>query len=575
MFSAVTRSFKNKPTYSEIQSDVLAGLTVGVIALPLSMALAIASGVSPEHGLYTAIVAGLIIAVSGGSKVNISGPTAAFVVVLLPIVQQYGIGGLLLSGFMAGFILIAMGVAKLGKLIEVVPYPVTVGFTAGIGVVIATLQIKDFLGLDVATMEGPYVTKLLAIVRALPSIRIEELFIGALTLGILVLWPRFRSRIPGHLVALFVGSTVAWLASLSLDNFSVATIGTRFEFDINGLTGHGIPPVMPDFDWPWNLPAANGEAIGISWSLINQLLPSAIAIAILGSLESLLCAVIADGMSGKKHNPNDELIGQGLGNVIAPLFGGIPATAAIARTAASIKAGSQTPLASVVHGVFILASIFLLAPLLSYIPMSSMAALLLMVAWNMSEAKHFVRTVKVAPLDDVVVLIICFLLTVFFDMTIAVGVGMSLAGILFIRRSISLSTTTKIEYPHEDYGDLSSQIAIYDINGSLFFGSAQKALQNITNITPDVRVIILDMAEVNMIDMSAIVAMETIIRNLDLANVGLIINNLEPRMILKLRRAGVRKSIGKLEFSRFMAEGLVKAEKMLKSKLSQSPSSGA
>ncbi len=563
MFSAVTKSIRNRPSYSDIQADILAGLTVGVIALPLSMALAIASGVSPERGLYTAIVAGIIIAISGGSKVNISGPTAAFVVVLLPIVQQFGLGGLLLSGFMAGFILLAMGVAKLGKLIEVVPYPVTIGFTSGIGVVIATFQIKDFLGLSVEAMEGHYVHKLFAIIKAFPSIQLHEVFIGGLTLAVLVLWPKFRSRIPGHLVALLLGSVVAWLAHQMSSDFSVATIGSRFQFDINGITGNGIPPILPNFDWPWNLPDQSGKAIGISWQLINQLLPSAIAIAILGSLESLLCAVIADGMSGKKHNPNDELIGQGIGNVVAPLFGGIPATAAIARTAASIKAGSRSPLASVVHGFFILAAIFVLAPLLSYIPMASMAALLLMVSWNMSEARHFIRTLKVAPLDDVVVLVLCFLLTVFFDMTIAVGVGMSLAAILFIRKSISLSTTTKVEHSHEDYGELSSKIAIYDINGSLFFGSAQKALQSITNITPEVRIIILDMTEVNMIDMSAIVAMETIINNLGDANVGLIINNLEPRMILKLRRAGLRKMTGKLEFSRSISESLIKAETML------------
>jgi sulfate permease, SulP family len=568
MFSAVTKSIQNRPSYADIQADILAGLTVGVIALPLSMALAIASGVSPERGLYTAIVAGIIIAISGGSKVNISGPTAAFVVVLLPIVQQFGVGGLLLSGFMAGFILLAMGVSKLGKLIEVVPYPVTIGFTSGIGVVIATFQIKDFFGLTVEAMEGHYVHKLYAIIKAFPTIHLNEFIIGALTLAVLVVWPKFRSKVPGHLVALLLGSVVAWLAHQISSDFSVETIGSRFQFDINGITGNGIPPVMPIFNWPWNLPAANGEPIGLSWDLINDLLPSAIAIAILGSLESLLCAVIADGMSGKKHNPNDELIGQGIGNVIAPLFGGIPATAAIARTAASIKAGSRSPLASVVHGVFILAAIFVLAPLLSFIPMASMAALLLMVAWNMSEVRHFIRTLKVAPRDDVVVLILCFLLTVFFDMTVAVGVGMSLAAILFIRKSISLSTTTKIEHAHEDYGELSNKIAIYDINGSLFFGSAQKALQSITNITPEVRVIILDMTEVNMIDMSAIVAMETIIKNLGVANVGLIINNLQPRMILKLRRAGLRKRTGKLEFSRSMSDSLIKAEIMLQNIIS-------
>lgn len=563
MFSAITKSIKSRPGAAEIQADIWAGLTVGVIALPLSMALAIASGVAPVHGLYTAMIAGIVIALSGGSKVNISGPTAAFVVVLLPIVHQFGLGGLLLSGFMAGMILIAMGITRLGKLIEVVPYPVIIGFTAGIGVVIATFQIKDFLGLTVVSMDGHYIDRLISTLQAMPSMNLQELLIGALTLGILVLWSRLHSRIPGHLIALSLGTIVAWIASLLSADFSVATIGSRFQYEIADTIGRGIPPIAPGFDWPWNLPGANGEPLAMSWSLVHSLLPAAITIAVLGSLESLLCAVVADGMSGKKHNPNDELIGQGIGNMIVPLFGGIPATAAIARTAASIKAGARSPLASVVHGIFILVAILLIAPVLSYIPMASMAALLLMVAWNMSEAKHFVRTIKVAPVNDVVVLLLCFSLTVLFDMTIAVGVGMGLAAILFIQKSISLTTTTKMEQLHDEYGEVPEAIAIYHINGPLFFGSAQHALKTLTNIAPDVRVVVLDMSAVNMIDMSAIVAMETIIANLKKNNVGLVINNLQSRMILKLRRSGLRKESGRIEFSRSIIEGLRKAKHML------------
>ncbi|MGB5445477.1 MAG: C4-dicarboxylic acid transporter DauA [Psychromonas sp.] len=563
MFSALTKSLAGKPTFVDIQANILAGLTVGVIALPLSMALAIASGVPPQHGLYTAIVSGIVIAIAGGSKVNISGPTAAFVVVLLPIVHQFGIGGLLVSGFMAGIVLILMGVGKLGKLIEIVPYPVVIGFTAGIGVVIGTLQIKDFLGLNIEALEGGYLDKLLLIVSSLPTINWQELLIGALTIITLLLWPRLRSKIPGHLIALLIGSTCAWLLSLLSQDFSVATIGSRFHYEINGLIGDGIPAILPAFEWPWNLPDADGNPIGLSFSLIRMLLPSAITIAILGSLESLLCAVVADGMTGKKHNPNDELIGQGIGNMIAPLFGGIPATAAIARTAANIKAGGSLPIASVVHGLFILISILALTPLLAYIPMASMAALLLVVAWNMSEAKHFIRTIKIAPIDDVIVLVLCFLLTVFFDMTVAVAVGMGLAAMLFIRRSITLTSTTRMEKNHQLYGEHSDQIAIYDINGSLFFGSAQKALQSITIVTPDLRIVILDMSEVNMLDMSAIIAMESIKESLAKQQVGLIINNLQPRMVLKLRRAGVRFKPGKIQFSRSLGDAIAIADKML------------
>jgi SulP family sulfate permease len=562
MLSALRRSIHSRPSYQEIQANVLAGLTVGFIALPLSMALAIASGVAPQFGLYTAIVGGIVIALTGGSKVNISGPTAAFVVVLLPIVQQFGIGGLLMSGLMAGIVLVLMGVGKLGRLIEVVPYPVTVGFTAGIGVVIATFQIRDFFGLNINNMDGHYLEKLSLIIQALPSIDWQETLIGVLTLAVLLLWPKLRSKVPGHLVALLAGSVSAWILSHLFSDFSVATIGSRFTFEVDGMTGNGIPPVLPVFEWPWNLPGPSGNPVGLSFELVRELLPAAITIAILGSLESLLCAVVADGMSGKKHNPNDELIGQGLGNIVAPLFGGIPATAAIARTAANVKSGGSLPLASVIHALFILVSIFLLAPVLSYIPMASMAALLLMVAWNMSEAKHFVRSIRIAPRDDVIVLLLCFFLTVLFDMTVAVAVGMGLAAMLFIRRSISLTRTSTLEYDHEEY-QLPESVIVYDINGPLFFGSAQKALKTVSSVRPEVRVVILDMTEVTMLDMSAIIAMESISNNLKKRNIGMVINNLQPGMILKLRRAGIRKQVGKVAFSRTLDEGFVAAQKML------------
>jgi SulP family sulfate permease len=565
MFSALKKSIRNQRSPESIRTNILAGLTVGIIALPLSMALAIAVGLAPQHGLYTAIVAGIVTALSGGSKVSISGPTAAFVVVLLPIVQQYGLGGLLLSGMMAGVILVLMGLARFGRLIEIVPYPVVIGFTAGIGVVIATLQIKDFFGLSIETLDGSYLENLGQIVTALPTLHWQETLIGGLTLAILIIWPRLHSRIPGHLVALLLSSFTAWILSHYVNDFSVATIGSRFDYEINGIVGSGIPPLLPSFAWPWQLPDAAGNPIGFNFDLLNTLLASAITIAVLGALESLLCAVVADGMSGKKHNPNDELIGQGLGNITAPLFGGIPATAAIARTAANIRAGGSSPLASVVHALFILLAILSLAPLLAYIPMAAMAALLLMVAWNMSEARHFVRTVKIAPRDDIITLMSCFLLTVFFDMTIAVGVGMGLAAMLFIRRSINLTESVFIKSDNETDIELPKGIALYDINGPLFFGSAQKAMKNIAQVTPDVRVVILDMSEVTMIDMSALIAMESIQSTLAANRVGLVINNLQPRMLLKLRRAGIRTRPGKILFSRTINEALEKAQRLIQS----------
>lgn len=563
MFAAFTQTVKAKPSFAAVQADVLSGLIVGIVALPLSMAFAIASGVAPQHGLYTAIVAGIVISLSGGSVINVSGPTAAFTVVLLPIVQKFGVGGLLVSGAMAGIIMIIMGAAKLGSLIEVVPYPVTVGFTSGIAVIIATFQIKDFFGLNVEPVSGHYLEQVGAIMRAVPTATFADFLIGILTLAVLLVWPRLRSKVPGHLVAVLVGSIAAWAGSKTSPDFVAATIGSRFHYEMNGVSGGGIPPYLPSLNWPWNLPGADGAPVGLSWKLLHDLFPSAIAIAVLGAITSLLCSVIADGLSGCKHDSNDELIGQGIGNIVAPFFGGIPATAAIARTATNIKAGGRTPLAAIVHSLFVLLAILLITPLLSYIPMASMAALLFIVAWNMSEVKHFIRTVRIAPRSDVAVLLICFSLTVLFDMAIAVGVGMSLAAILFIQSTINLTTTKKMEHEHHGLGVLPAEISIYDINGPLFFGSAQKSMKNITAISPDVRVVVLEMSKVNMIDMSAIVAMESIIRNLEKSGVKLVINNLQPQMILKLRRAGLRKQVGKVDFSRTLAEGVEKAKRML------------
>lgn len=553
MFSAIRESFHTVRSLESLRTNVLAGLTVGVIALPLSMALAIASGVPPQHGLYTAIVAGIVIALTGGSRVNVSGPTAAFVVILVPVTQQYGLGGLVVSGLLAGIILVGMGMARLGTLIQVVPYPIVIGFTAGIGVVIATLQIADLFGLSVGPMEGHYLENLLTLLKSLPTARGEEMFIGILTLVTLVGWTRLRTRIPAHLVALLVGAVVAWLAGILSADFQVATIGSRFHYDLDGITGSGIPPLLPQFVWPWELPDRNGNPIGISFELVKTLMGSAFAIAMLGALESLLCATVADGMMGTRHNPNDELIGQGIGNIITPFFGGIPATAAIARTATNVRAGGTTPLASVIHALFILFTILALAPLLAWIPMASMAALLLLVAWNMSEARHFTRIVRVAPRDDVVTLLICFGLTVLFNMEIAVAVGMGLAAVLFIRRSIELTGARLVERHEHAHGQhLPESVVLYDIDGPLFFGAAQKALSDLVNLRPEIKVVILDMSDVTMLDMTALVAMESIVENLKKQGVRLVINNLQPRMIQKLHRVGLRRQAGVIEFARDM-----------------------
>ena len=325
LFSALRQSFAAGYTINALRGDISAGLTVGIIAIPLAMALAIAVGVPPQHGLYTVLIGGSLIALTGGSRFNVSGPTAAFVVILLPITQQFGVGGLLLCTAMAGVILISMAVLRAGALLQFIPYPVTLGFTAGIGVVIATLQIKDAFGLQNIEPAANYIEQVSALAHALPTIHLGDTLVAAITLAVLIIWPRIVPKIPGHLVALTVGTFVG----LALNNsaIDVATLGQRFSYMVDGVSHPGIPPFLPSFMWPWEFTGPDGKPLVLSFELFRQLLAPAFAIAMLGAIESLLCAVVADGMAGTKHDPNGELLGQGLGNILAPMFGGIPATA--------------------------------------------------------------------------------------------------------------------------------------------------------------------------------------------------------------------------------------------------------
>lgn len=516
-----------------MKHDILSGLTVGIIALPLSMALAIATGVPPQLGLYTAIIAGIIAAIFGSSKINISGPTAAFVVILIPIVQQYGVTGLLLCGLLSGIILVFTGLLKLGTLIEVIPYPVTVGFTSGIAVVIATFQIKDFFGLTIENFDGHYLNKIYLIFNSMSTFKTPELLVGLFTLFLLILWQKTKSRIPSALVALsFITVIVAFL-NIYFPYLNISTIASTFHYDINGIQGNGIPPVPLQFSLPWSY--LNPEEINLD--LIYKLLPHSIAIAILGALESLLCAVISDGMTGNKTDPNKELIGQGITNMIVPFFGGIPATAAIARTVVNIKSGGTTKLASIIHSLFILVSIMFLSPYLSYLPMASLSALLFVVAWNMSEVKHFINIIKVAPKNDVYVLLTCFILTVLLDMQIAVAVGIGLASILFIKRTIDLYSIELVNTKLSIHPDIPENISIYDINGPMFFGAAQNALKTLLNSNENTNIVILNMQNVPMIDMTAMVALKSIVDNFKSRNKKLIFSGLNERILKKLTKA--------------------------------------
>ncbi len=537
-----------------LRGDVMAGLVVGIVALPLSMALAIASGVPPQHGLYTAIIAGGLIAVTGGSRLNVSGPTAAFVVLLAPVSARYGVGGLALASLMAGVLLTIMGFARLGKLIQFVPYPVTTGFTAGIAVVIATLQVKDFLGLDAPAAEH-YWERVAALAQAMPTVGWADAGVGALTLAVLILWPRVTRRVPGPLVAIVIGALAAW-ALAEFAGQTVATIASRFSYVQDGVTRAGIPPMPPLPVLPWSLPGANGAPLGLSWSLLTDLMGPAMAIAALGAIESLLAAVVADGMAGTRHDPDAELVGQGLGNLAAPFFGGFAATGAIARTATNFRAGGRTPVAAVVHALFVLAAVLLLAPVLGYLPMASMAALLLVVAWNMSDARHFLHMLRVAPRSDVAVLLTCFSLTIIFDMVVAVGVGVVLAALLFMRRMAEISGArvvgngdgvARIELP--------PGVVLYEIAGPLFFGAADKAIGAIAT-AGNTQVLMLDMHAVPVMDATGLVALESLLKKLDGAGTLVQIIGLQAQPRSVMQKAGIEERPGKLTFHETLESAL-------------------
>jgi SulP family sulfate permease len=548
----------------DLRADVLSGIVVGIVALPLAMALAIASGVPPQHGIYTSIVAGALIALLGGSRSSVSGPTAAFVVLLAPISQRFGVGGLMLATFMAGMILVLLGVSRMGRLIQFIPHPVTTGFTAGIGVVIATLQLKDFFGLTVPNMPEHFPERVVALAKALPSVHVPDLCIGGFTLILLVVWPKITRRIPGPLFAMAFGAGLAWLLSRLVDGFHVDTIASRFTYVLDGRTLHGIPRTPPHFDWPWNWPGPGGQPLEPSLGLLRQLMGPAFAIAALGAIESLLCAVVADGMAGTKHDSDVELFAQGVGNLVAPLFGGIAATGAIARTATGIRAGSRSPISAIVHALFVLAVVLLLAPLLGWLPMASLAALLLVVAWNMSDVRHFVHVVRVAPKSDLLVLLACFSLTVVFDMVVAVSVGIVLAALLFMRRMAELSSTRLAtdDHPHLKDPHL-KDVVVYEIAGPLFFGAAEKAVSAITRVSGKARVVILVMDQVPVIDVTGLVALESAIEKLQKNGTFVVMAGVQPPPRAALEKAGLREEPGRLAMCADDREALLVARLFL------------
>lgn len=546
-FSALIDACWRDPySLQRLLKDAIAGVTVGIIAIPLAMALAIASGVPPQYGLYTSAVAGIVIAISGGSRYSVSGPTAAFVVILYPVSQQFGLSGLLIATLLSGLFLVLMGLARFGRLIEYIPLSVTLGFTSGIAITIATMQVKDFFGLQMAEVPEHYVGKVYALLQALPTLDIGDTLIGAVTLLILIFWPKLGLRVPGHLPALLAGTAV--MGILAMFDHPVATIGSRFSYLLaDGTQGHGIPPILPQLMLPWDLPAGDGKPMVLSWQTISALLPAAFSMAMLGAIESLLCAVVLDGMTGKKHNSNTELIGQGAGNIIAPFFGGITATAAIARSAANVRAGATSPVSAIIHALLVLLALLVLAPWLSWLPLAAMASLLLMVAWNMSEAHKVVYLLRRAPKDDILVMLLCLSLTVLFDMVIAITVGIVLASLLFMRRIARMTRLSELSAENDRL--------VLRVNGPLFFAAAERIFNELLVRSESYDVIVLQWDAVPVLDAGGLDALQRFIEALPPGK-QLVITDMPFQPLKTLARARVQPIEGKLHFYATLPEAL-------------------
>lgn len=536
--------FSVMKTYTKEQfiKDVIAGIIVAIIALPLSIALALASGVGPEQGIYTAIVAGFLISFLGGSRVQIAGPTAAFATIVAGIVATKGMDGLILATILAGIILMLMGFLRLGNLIKYIPYTITTGFTAGIAVTIAIGQIKDFLGLTypAGTVTIETMEKLSAVLSNLSTINVQALIVGLICLVILIVWPYINKTIPGSLIAVIVG-----ILMVKLLGMNVNTIGDLYE----------ISNKLPSF----RLPSFTLRDVG-------DILPNAFTIAILAAIESLLSCVVSDSMINSKHRSNMELIAQGVGNIGSALFGGIPATGAIARTAANIKNGGRTPIAGMVHSITLVLILVILMPYAALIPMPCIAAILFMVAYNMSGWRSFVNLLKSSPKSDIIVLVLSFVLTVVFDLVLAIEVGILLAAILFMKRMSEVTEVEGWKYMDEEddpdalsLREVPSHTLVYEISGPMFFAAADKILR--ISLREDTTCLILRMRSVNAIDATAMHSLTELLEKCERRGIRIILSHVNEQPKKVMDKAGFSERIGAENFCSHIDEALEVAAK--------------
>ncbi len=536
-------------TYNRKQfsKDILAGIIVGIVALPLAIAFAIASGVTPEKGLITAVVAGFFISAFGGSRVQIGGPTGAFIVIVYGIVQVYGVNGLIVATFMAGIMLIIMGIARMGTVIKFIPHPLIIGFTSGIALIIFSSQVKDFLGLKMGNVPAGFLDKWLAYVKHFQSINLFTVVIAVATLIIILLWPKVNRKIPGSLIAIIITTAaVQWM------HLPVETIGSRFGNISSSFPG----PVIPFVDF----------------STIKQLIQPAFTIAILCAIESLLSAVVADGMIGGNHRSNMELIAQGIANISSSIFGGIPATGAIARTATNVKNGGRTPVAGIIHAVTLLIILLIAGKWASLIPIATLAGILIIVAYHMSEWQNF-RSVLKGPKGDVAVMLITFFLTVLIDLTVAIEVGIVLASFLFMRNMIKSSDVSKLtgEIEDDEFGfdlvegkfQVPKDVEVIEISGPLFFGAAYKFKDALQYMKQHPRVLIIRMRHVPIIDATGIQTMKSIYAECKKNHTKIILSELNsPQVLKELQEARLLFAIGKGNVAFTFVEALEKAKKI-------------